>query len=701
MTNFLDNGGGASSLTHKIQLWWRPQRPFSTSENQAISPQGFAAIFVSLFLIWYAAWTIICNAAVLSGAHYAAIFPQTLIIPTLLVAAATPWVSRMARERYKDKESLALIGGFTPQWWLAVALAAGSTTILIVADQLKHGSIASGGSPRLTQVATGLCVVTTLAVAWFISFGPKNGLTFNLSGSSNSWWRLIALIILVFGIYYFGHRQDEDESNFINLALGAQRTHGGIFSLDTMIGDGPHAIHLPTYKFHSFELLSASLSSLFHIEPIYVAHLMLPAPQLVLISMIAWLLLEPVVGKLWLASSIFLLGFQFFATEGYSTWGLHGLPRLFEGKAFLVTALVPLIAGMTIRWFQHGNRTDLLLLGTAQICAIGFSANGLYVGPSASAFVACAFLIAKPSIFSLQRASALLLTLIYPAIMAVIISLTHLAFPSEILVTGQPLAQLLSVSGNSLFGMLVLTFMMLLAMGLAHTPIFRPAIAYVPFALIATLNPLSWKIISGLTGNLGFRIFWALPIPMMAGILATLTLLRAKIRSEAIVTTIAALTLVAGIAFNALLSSTPFKVHWHLPTLKVNADQYGNARLLAKITGPGCAILAPEVVSQWLSTIEGAAYPVFTRRLYLVHYRFTMPPRELRAREQLADLVEKPAIITATPDLRQLLIPIGTIAVAKTIGPIAAADSLARQLNLKGPFARRDLLVWTGTCAKL
>jgi hypothetical protein len=186
-------------------------------------------------------------------------------------------------------------------------------------------------------------------------------------------------------------------------------------------------------------------------------------------------------------------------------------------------------------------------------------------------------------------------------------------------------------------------------------------------------------------------------MPMIVAGLLVVVAMRVGLRREATLTAMAVVALAGGIWFNHAYGRAAFRVYWHSPSLKVDSQQYHDALALAAMTDPHCAILAPETVSQWVSTIEGAPYPVFARRLYLIHYRFSMPEAERAARVHLADLVETGAVAELI-DLHQLKIPIGTLAVMRDAGPHPAATQLARELGLPGPIEVNDMVVWKGGC---
>ena len=59
-----------------------------------------------------------------------------------------------------------------------------------------------------------------------------------------------------------------------------------------------------------------------------------------------------------------------------------GIPRLHQGKAVLVTLLVPLVAAYGIELARRPSLASGLRLAAAQIAAVGASATGLWLAPA-------------------------------------------------------------------------------------------------------------------------------------------------------------------------------------------------------------------------------------------------------------------------------------------------------------------------------
>jgi hypothetical protein len=651
---------------------------------------GRVAAIVGVGLFWFAIWTVTCNALILAGFYYPAFLWALLITSILTGSVAKCFFTAVVRIYAAPRDAF---GGDPPP-------VCGFSPALVAA--IVTAALAAAWTQRTTSPLPylGGTALTAMLVSWT---GQRERPLPGTPRVNATGWQLTALFLLLVALYYFSHRADGDDANFVNLAIGAQRTTGSVYQFDTMLGDGPGPIHLPTYKFHSFEILGAVISSITGLEPIAVLHLVLPLAQLALLPLVLFLTLSPVAGGSWLAAALLWAAFLFLNETTLASWGVHGIIRLFQGKAFLVSALVPLIVALTVRWFRRGERVDLFGLCFANICAIGFSANGLYGGPLASGFVAAAFVASAPqSRIVWRRVFSLIWTVSYPALIAALIILFGLALPSEV---AQPIAAVNALCFVATFGMaghIVLALIALGGVGFVGTDIARVGLTYVPLTMLLTLNPISWTLLNAITGNLGFRVFWSLPAASMSALTALALFKRLGLRSERGLLASAAMALVVAVGWNIKTSGPMTAVQWHEPDLKVNRDDYDLARRLVLDTHASCRILAPEHISTWLTTIRGAPYPVFARELYLIHYRFTMPATERALRERLRLVVDGTVSATApsAAELTSAGIPIGIVAVDDTAPSRAAAESLARNLGLNGPARMGSLLVWSGDCSR-
>ena len=382
------------------------------------------------------------------------------------------------------------------------------------------------------------------------------------------------------------------------------------------------------------------------------------------------------------------------------SWGMHGVSRFFQGKGCLITTLVPLAAGLTVRYRQGRARIDLIGLALVHVCANGFIANRLYVTPAVSGFVALAFLAADPR-GAWERAPGLVATLLYPGPIAAVIALRHMALPSEVLAATDPFGQFRFVVGRQIEGLLRIALTPMAALVAPPGAPRRAAAIYQPLALAIVVNPIGWRLVSALTGNLGFRIFWAIPGVMITGAACARLLRGLPIGARSELNLVAALgALAPAMGYNLWAAEPGLKVAWHRPGLRVEEADYRAGERLAALTPPGCKALVPEPVAVWMAGMPGAPYLTTVRSLYLIHYRFTMPADELADRWALFRLVNGGAgAPPSLADLARQRFGLGLVAVGRADPNLAEARQFAAALGLAGPYPLDEQLIyWRGRC---
>jgi hypothetical protein len=651
---------------------------------------GLIVGYTAFLILWYSIWTVSVNALVLIGSRFW-VLPWCLLTSSLasLFIALTCFPSLLKQYDCIRVTDAPRVLDQLPRLFALLGLAIGGA---ILAHKTQSAFVL-----LITTVVTS-SVACYLSQADFFQQSSKQQYPFDNLAKD-----FVILCGLLLALYYFGHRPDADDANYLNLAAKAPLTHGQVFEFDTMVGDGPHAIHLPTYRLQSYELLGAVLSSLSGLEPIAVFHLVLPAPLLVLFASVMTLVLRPVVGRMWLVAAVFAVAYLYVDTETYRSWGTNALIRFQQGKGPLV-AIVPLLAGgLTLRWFDRQRYTDLIGLALLHICAIGLSANGLYMSPTSSGFVALAILLAQPR-RQFVAALKLTATLIYPAVIAVITVIEHLGLPSEVLVSPSPYSSFRGVIGWQIEGIAFMMLLPLLPLIARTWPNRVAAAAYLPAIIITTSNPLGWKLISLATGNLGFRIFWCIPGAFIAGAVTLEIIQRMRLASARFVpTSLSFLALIAGIFYNNEVMPPPLRVSWHLPDLKVPRTEYDAAKELAQLTPQGCKALVPSQYATWISGLKHGPYLVAVSSLYLTHYRFSEPADELAERWALFDLVNG---IQPNSDysltinrLKRYDMRVGLIGANPRDPYFPQVRQLAQSLGLRlSPSHSVPLTVWVGSC---
>jgi hypothetical protein len=623
--------------------------------------------FTAFVLLWFAIWTVTVNGFVMVGSYFN-VLPWCLLGTTALAIplAAFSFPRLLSHYEFGEMVAASTMHRAAPKIACLLAIAALGA---IVAHLTRSWVVTF-------VAATSVTVFAYLIARRSIVVREEPDDQFALS--------LLLIWIVILSLYFFGHRPDWDDSALLNFAAKAPQTHGQIFALDTMVGDGPHPIFLPTYKFHAYDLLVATLSSLSGLEPIQVAHLALPVVTLSLLASTMALVLRGAVGAQWVTAALFSLGLLYANMVTLQSWGMNGLARFHQNHGALVLIIPLLAAGLTVHWFLKRHWADLVALTVLQICAIGVSANGIYLGPLASGFVAVAYFLSNPR-QNWSAAWRLLPTLIYPVVVAALIIVRHLALPSEQMTAGDSFSALRNVVGWRAEGLAFLALLPLAPL-IANDERSRAAAAfYFPVTLLLVLNPVGWHVVSGVTGNLGFRIFWAVPGVFVAGAACARILESLGLVSKLIGPALGLSALCIGIAYNQRAAGPDTRVQWHRPDLRVPQEDYKIAKVLASLTPAGCKALVPAKYAVWMTGLKRAPYLVSVSSLYLTEYRFTEPQDELAARWALFNLVNGNSVTGEMPSpdqIRKYGMNVGLMAMDRSNRNFALGEQFAQELRL-------------------
>lgn len=144
------------------------------------------------------------------------------------------------------------------------------------------------------------------------------------------------------------------------------------------------------YAFPSDRLLKSALSYFTGLPILTSYYLVLPAFYSILVIVAYYKLLNLLIQKRWVVGIAFLFIIMFAWGDVHRTYANFGFVRLFQGKACLVSFVVPAIIYYYIRYIETEKYRNLLLLSMALISGVGFSATGIIVGPLTLCFLALA-----------------------------------------------------------------------------------------------------------------------------------------------------------------------------------------------------------------------------------------------------------------------------------------------------------------------
>lgn len=569
---------------------------------------------------FFAVWTVICNIGVQAGMSAAFLTPAlavalfggvvfAFLVPEGVdegVIGAKSNTSASVFRRYIPAVAMllavaALYGGQSyPAFWLI-------SMLTLIFGVLSRDSAPSSG--RRTDDAT--------PVAYRDILG------------------LLILIVGAMAVTLLIQRPDQDDANFLNLAVGILEDPRPILQWDTMIGDPAQPIHLPTYRVEALPALFAAMAGLTGWQVITVAHLVWPPLMAALSVLVFAALARRLLPGHWLIAVALTLTFLLLNSGANASYGNFSFVRFQQGKGAAFTILVPLIYLFALRFWSSGGRRDWILLAATQTAVVGMTANGIYLAPIAGFLAFSALLITGP----MQPVRYVLggLTSLWPVLMGGVVLLTTGAFASEYTDVIPPLRETLRIFGANVPGLVTLWIGLAVWSFLPAGFLRRFSAGALLVFLALPFNPILFDSFADhVTGNLNYRLFYAIPIPALTGIgLAALVRgLSPKLRA-----------VIAGLALLAALLS-PLSIlaprnggHLDPLGLKVVQGDYRIAQEVAGATTAADTVLAPEPVAVWLATLQPLRRQIAVRDLYLVHYRHTMTPEALGLRHALFDLV--------------------------------------------------------------
>lgn len=464
-------------------------------------------------------------------------------------------------------------------------------------------------------------------------------------------WALWGLSGVCLVLTLIAHRSDPDDALYVNFAVAAvDFPHHALFRSDTLHGIAGLPLHLPVYRVHSYELWNGALSYLTGIPAIYCFHWLSAGIAAVLVPL-AWAkLFRLLTPDHWLWAVCVLIIVLVATGETHRWYGNFVFVRLWQGKSIFLAVFLPLVYAYAIRFALQPGWQSGVLLGAAQIAAIGCSSSALWAAPVSAAMALC-------SVFPPTRSSLRILGL-------GVLSSGYLLGTAWLMREGMQSnfahkLQQVSAPGEKLgealpiiLGNTTLWFVGIMALfsawaccrqGLAQ----RFAIGVPLIALVVLLNPYTADVVmANITGPSYWRSLWAVPLPILLTLVLIAPLQLDGSRGKRLCGQLVCLALV--VVFVAFVPrfhglSPQNRVRIGLPSLKVPAVEYQWAAVLNQSVPPGASVLAPEAVNTWIPTFHGHAYPVQVRH-YLWAYRRQLGLENIRARTGMTRYVAGKAL---------------------------------------------------------
>ena len=195
------------------------------------------------------------------------------------------------------------------------------------------------------------------------------------------WLLAVACVVLTL----VAHRPDADDAFYVNIAVAAVEAPGRpLLSGDTLVGIEGLPIYLPVYRVHSYELWNGGLAYLTGIPPIYAFH-WISAGIGALLAPLAYAKLFRVLTPRWWLWSVGVMVVLLVVTgETHRWYGNFAFVRMWQGKAILLSVVLPMIYAYSLRFAAQPTMRDWILLGASQIAAIGCTSSALWVAPTSA-----------------------------------------------------------------------------------------------------------------------------------------------------------------------------------------------------------------------------------------------------------------------------------------------------------------------------
>jgi hypothetical protein len=449
---------------------------------------------------------------------------------------------------------------------------------------------------------------------------------------------LWAMVVLAVAATLMANRPDGDDSNYINRAVitaDAPAAPAFVFERTQL---EPELI-VPIRRTTSIEMLGAALSHISGIPVIYWFHMVFaPLAAMMLILANAGLFRE-LAPRHWIWGVVGVVVFLVATGEFHRSFGNFSFVRLQQGKAILLSVMVPLLMTYSFRFLRNPRPGNWLLLAAAQIAAMGLSSTGLIIAPLIVALSLLAGALATKGshlkIALIGSASALYpLTVAFGIRFRIVLTALQQAAGE----TPAPELQGAAEAGGwlwaspkyAVFGdgsMLAIHLAIILgAWMVCRNRLARWTGLVFAIAFLALVNRWVGPLLVDLLRieHIGWRLYWVFPLP----ILAALVMIAPLTWSQRSVTPIrAGLSVLLAAGLLLVSQRTIFFPDPGLtlgkPGLKVRPEYAVAAHLDSTLPKPG-RVLSPPSVSLWL--------PTFHRHHHVLMAR--IPPNKYRLPEQ-------------------------------------------------------------------
>jgi hypothetical protein len=605
-----------------------------------------------LACIAFAVWTLCAHAVVALGGN----LDQLIVVAGLAGFGAAFGLHRLRRRTVPAQVDAA---GSDPSLPFGLRVAAAAAAVAALAAWAATGNL----------LLLWWCAIALLGIAAVVAMRrPPEPLLGSVKSRPAEAFLWALALVCVAGTLAV-HRFDVDDAFYLNVAVAAADDPSrALFASDTLLGIPGLAIHNPAHRILTLELLNAAVSRLTGIPAILCLHVLTAGVVALLIPLAHARLFRRLLPQplAWTAAVFATTAILWCAGDTHRSFGNYAFVRAWQGKAIFLTVAMPLIYAYGIRYSATGASRDWLRLAAAQIASVGLTSTAIWAAPLAGGLVLSSQLRTGAqglAVFSRGIAACL-----YPLAVGLLMrGEIAKAIEVEAFVVGAGVwlgGSLSKILGTGRFEFAALGAMLLLVACARGDRLRRFAIVVPLGALLTVANPyLEEQVRSFVTGPSHWRSVWAIPFPILFGLLLASPLPAMRFGGSRA----ARALYVAALLFVLLLPrSTPLSVPgpdqskrsqpWSLrgrfphyiqfgwPGPKVDPDAYEYAMKLANAAPAGARVVAPESIALWLGTLHDAPLPVSDRALYMKVRERQLGADEVKRRKRLAKFAAAPSL---------------------------------------------------------
>ena len=590
---------------------------------------------VPLFVLPYAVWTLYVHLITATHSSFNTLLLGLPVAALVAAAAAVAWFRlKEPAERFEPVAIGDKAGSGPIAAWVTRAIGNRAAPFAILVLAIAWVGLLSAGMPY--------------PLFWWIALMAACGAwMWNLRGDpyvapgDDAGKHAAGIVLLAVAaavcVTLVASRPDADDAFYRSVSATLLRfPQQPVLVHDTLYRLPDSPILLQFYRLSSYDVLVGALARITGADHMVVAYLVLPS-LFAAFCVLGWAyLLRRIVPARWSWVLLILFVCVLALGEMHRAYGNFAFVRLFQGKAILVTGMVPVIAGSALRFARHGGTRHWLLLFAAQIAALGVSASALFVAPAAAALGLAGGWSTNAA--SSRRFVVGMLASIY--VFGAGWAMASVTHGGQALVSSSPMPGMQQILDDTWgwWSTRLLLVALLAAWAFVVNPVrARYLSAGAFFFLLVVLNPYTVRIVADhfVGVRTYWRLTWALPLPLFLAVLLDGVIerawdMRSKVLAVFVCATLAGAAIAFGWRFGTLRGANA--VTLGVPAIKVDPVGYHVAARIAQDVPERDVVLAPEAVSIWLTSFVVHPQLLGVRGLYLT---LAFPPQDAVRRSLL------------------------------------------------------------------